>query len=245
MPGAPLTAAPAIGWFGKLPCAGDFVHRRLPYPVMEAVDNWLQQGLGQLRTTHAADWRACYEAAPMWNCAIPATITRGGQTLIGLLAPSRDRVGREFPLCAGVALPAGISATPLLATSHDWLMALGRIVALAQTRPTTIDAFDAAVQSITMPLLAPADPAGGGGDDILAIINDSSADVPTVPMPLAHALPWPDLPHKFDPDGTTSYWWTNTGTGAPLRGFATDAGLAPSLMLTLMRPLVGAPRGRR
>ena len=74
--------------------------------------------------------------------------------------------------------------------------------------------------------------------------NDSGLDVPTVPMPLAHALPWPELPLQFDPAGTTSYWWTNTGNGGPLRGFTSDAGLSPSLLLTLMRQPggTGAPR---
>ncbi len=245
MSGPALTTQATLGWFGKLPCAGDFVHRRLPYPLIEALDGWLQQGLAQLKTTHAADWREYYETAPTWNCAIPAAITEGGQTLVGLLAPSRDRVGREFPLCAGVALPPDVSPAPLLSAAHDWLIALGRIVANAQRRPTSVDAFDAAVQSIPMPALAPPGVTGTPGADILAVLNDASTDVPTVPMPLAYALPWPDLPQLFDPQGTTSYWWTNTGTGTPLRGFATDVGLAPSLMLTLMRPRFGPPRGVR
>lgn len=235
---APVTPTP--GWFGKLPCVGDFAHRRLPYPLMEGLDAWLQAGMSQLRGSYPADWRAIYDAAPTWNCAIPAAVTQGGQTLVGLLSPSRDRVGREFPLCAGVALPAGVSPAPLLAAAHEWLTALGRIVAQAQQRPTSVDAFDAAVQSLVMPPLTAPGGGDGGGHDILAILNDASTDVPTVPMPLAHAIPWPDLPRQFDPGGATTYWWTNTGTGAPLRGFATDAGLAPSILVTLLRPQFGA-----
>jgi len=85
---------------------------------------------------------------------------------------------------------------------------------------------------------------GEGIGDILSMLNmdDASADVPTIPMPLAHSLPWPDLPRIFDQRGFTSYWWTNTGAGGPLRGFTTDVGLAPSLMLTLMRPQFGGAR---
>lgn len=242
MPVAPVTLTP--GWFGKLPCVGDFAHRRLPYPLIERLDAWLQQGMSQLRGSYPADWRAIYDAAPTWNCAIPAAVTQGGQTLVGLIAPSRDRVGREFPLCAGVALPEGTSPAPLLAAAHEWLTTLGRIVVQAQRRPTSVDAFDAALQALAMPALT----AGGGDDgghDILAVLNDSSTDVPTIPMPLAHALPWPDLPRLFDQDATTTYWWTNTGTGAPLRGFSTEAGLAPSILVTLMRPQFGVPRSPR
>ncbi|MEO8751277.1 MAG: type VI secretion system-associated protein TagF [Casimicrobiaceae bacterium] len=233
-----------IGWFGKLPFAGDFVHRRLPYPLLESLDAWLQLGMGQLRAAYPQNWREIYRSSPMWNCAIPASITESGLTLVGLLVPSRDRVGREFPLCAGVALPPDASPAPLVAAAHDWLMALGRTVASAIATPMTVDGFDAAVQSIHMPKVGPPIAPAGGAGDILSILEDEfSADVPTVPLLLAHALPWPELPRQFNSAGNTSYWWTNTSNGAPLRGFTSDAGLAPSLMLTLMRPQP-VPRGR-
>ena len=245
MSGPTLSDGSRIGWFGKLPCVGDFAHRRLPYPLIEALDGWLQHGIAHMRATDPQNWRDAYQNSPTWNCAIPAAITRSGMTLVGLLAPSRDRVGREFPLCAGVALPPEASTALLLAESHDWLMALGRIVTAALARPTTVDAFDAAVQSIQMPAPALHADTPGGGSDILSILEPgSSADVPTVPLLLAHALPWPELPRQFDPIGTTSYWWTNTSGGTPLRGFTTDAALDPSLMSTLMRPQLGMSRGR-
>jgi len=230
-----------IGWFGKLPCAGDFIYRRLPRSLLSGLDNWLQQGLSQLRGTYPADWRGIYDTAPTWNCAIPASVTQVDQTLIGLITPSRDRVGREFPLCAGVAVPAG-GAAPLLASAHDWLQQLGKVVAQAKTRPSTVDSFDAAVTAIGLPQGGQG-PGNEGIGDILSMLNvDDAEDVPTIPMPLAHSLPWPDLPRIFDERGYTSYWWTNTGAGGPLRGFTTDVGLAPSLMLTLMRPQFGATR---
>jgi type VI secretion system protein ImpM len=238
-----MSATPfEIGWFGKLPCAGDFIYRRLPRSLLSGLDNWLQQGLSQLRGTYPADWRGIYDTAPTWNCAIPAGVTRVDQTLIGLITPSRDRVGREFPLCAGVAVPAG-AARPLLASAHDWLQQLGRIVAQAKARPSTVDAFDAAVTAIGLPSQGAPGAGGDGAGDILSMLEvGDSEDVPTIPMPLAHSLPWPDLPKIFDDEGVTSYWWTNTGAGGPLRGFTTDLGLAPSLMLTLMRPQFGAGR---
>ena len=237
-----MTTSLEIGWFGKLPCAGDFIYRRLPRTLLSGLDNWLQQGLSQLRGTYPAEWRGIYETAPTWNCAIPAAVTQVDLTLIGLIMPSRDRVGREFPLCAGVAVPGGGSRA-LLASAHDWLQQLGRLVVQAKARPSTVEAFDAAVCGIALPPPAAQAPGDGIGD-ILSMLNvdDASEDVPTIPMPLAHSLPWPDLPRIFDESGSTSYWWTNTGAGGPLRGFTTDVGLAPSLMLTLMRPQFGAAR---
>ena len=243
MPVAAMTETPAIGWYGKLPCAGDFVHRRLAHRLVSAIDEWLRDGLARLRTSDP-QWRNAYESAPIWNCAIPASVTQSGFTLVGLISPSHDRVGRDFPLCAGVALPPHASPAALLDGAHEWLAALGRAVAAARARPTTIEAFDEAVLAIALPIGTPNGLSGGGGDDILSILDDSGLDVPTVPMPLAHALPWPELPLQFDPDGATSYWWTNTGNGGPLRGFTTEAGLSPSLLLTLMRHPSGASLAR-
>ena len=243
MPVAAMAETPAIGWYGKLPCAGDFVHRRLAHRLVSAIDEWLRDGLAMLRTSDP-QWRNAYESAPIWNCAIPASVTQSGFTLVGLISPSHDRVGRDFPLCAGVALPPHASPAALLDGAHEWLAALGRAVAAARARPTTIEAFDEAVLAIALPIGTPNGLSGGGGDDILSILDDSGLDVPTVPMPLAHALPWPELPLQFDPDGATSYWWTNTGNGGPLRGFTTDAGLSPSLLLTLMRHPSGASLAR-
>ena len=106
-----------------------------------------------------------------------------------------------------------------------------------------VEAFDQAVTSIRLPGPGKASQGDDIGD-ILSMLNvdDASEDVPTIPMPLAHSLPWPDLPRIFDEGACTSYWWTNTGAGGPLRGFTTDVGLAPSLMLTLMRPQFGGAR---
>ena len=117
------------------------------------------------------------------------------------------------------------------------------MVAQAKARPSTVEAFDAAVAAIGLPSSGTSAQSEAIGD-ILSMLNvdDASEDVSTIPMPLAHSLPWPDLPRIFDERGVTSYWWTNTGAGGPLRGFTTDVGLAPSFMLTLMRPQFGGAK---
>jgi type VI secretion system protein ImpM len=176
-----------------------------------------------------------FASAPAWNCAIPACVS-GGSTLIGLLAPSHDQVGREFPLCAGVALPPEADSGPLLADAHGWMWTLGKLVTEARERGLPLDVFDAAVQAIPLPLSV-SDPATVGGEgDIFSVLGLGPADVPTIPMPLAQAVPWPGLPALFDPQTPTSFWWTNPGAGGPLRGFSTEGPLAPSLLVTLMRP---------
>jgi hypothetical protein len=134
-------------------------------------------------------------------------------------------------------VPHGTSPAPVLAAAREWLTELGRVVAEAQARPGSIESFDAAVQAIALPTAGNGGSPYGGGADILEILGSGPDDVSTVPMALARSLPWPDLASQFDPDGATSYWWTNAGLGGPLRGFTSEAGLAPALLVTLLRPL--------
>jgi type VI secretion system protein ImpM len=231
-----MTAELEIGWFGKLPSAGDFVFRRIPRSLLDALDSWLSRGLADYRVAMPNDWRTHFAAAAPWNCAIPACVG-GGTTLIGLIVPSRDRVGREFPLCAGVALPPDAATNRLLADVPGWLSRLGQVVVEARDRGLPLDEFDANIRAIALPPPAKRGAPVTGGNDILDILGLGPIDAPTVPMPLAHAVPWPELPMIFDAEKPTSFWWTNPGPGVALSGFTTDLGLDPSLLIRLMGPV--------
>lgn len=235
MSGPALNETLTIGWYGKLPSAGDFVSRRLPRRLLDVLDDWLRRGVTELRAAMPDHWRDVYAAAPAWNCAVPGSLI-SGTTFIGVIAPSRDRVGREFPICAGIAVTDDRAVRALLADSHGWLWSLGQCVVDARDRHLPLELFDACVQDIALPSVEPEHAGNDGAADILSVLG-SGADVTTLPMPLAQALPWPELPIMFDADAGTSFWWTNAGAGAPLRGFTTDGGLSGSLMVTLMRPL--------
>lgn len=233
-----MTAELEIGWYGKLPCSGDFVFRRIPRTLLDELDSWMSRGLAEYRLAMPNDWREHFAAAPLWNYAIPAC-AGGGNTLIGLLVPSRDRVGREFPLCAGLALRQDAATQQLLADVPGWLWRLGDVVVEARDHVLPLDEFDARVRSIPLPSPSKR-AAANGGNDILDILGVGPIDAPTVPMPLAHAVPWPELPTIFDADKPTSFWWTTPGAGGSPGGFTTDLGLAPSLLIRLMGP--EAPR---
>jgi type VI secretion system protein ImpM len=228
-----------IGWFGKLPGSGDFVARRIPRALHDALDRWLSRGLDQLRVERPDGWRRQFAAALLWNCAIPACVG-GGTTMIGVIAPSRDRVGREFPLCAGVALPRDAVVGSLLADAEGWLKSLGDVVVEGRDQAMPLEAFDAKVQAIRIP--SPSTRAdASGGSDILDVLGMGALDDPTVPMPFAHVVPWPELPMIFDADKPTSFWWTAPRDGVPATGFTTDSGLSPSLLVRLMSPLPSRP----
>ena len=242
MSGAPVSAELEIGWFGKLPSAGDFVFRRIPRTLLDELDTWLSRGLAQYKIGVPGDWRKHFAAAPVWNCAIPGCVV-GGNSLIGLLVPSRDRVGREFPLCAGIVLPPDAATNRLLTDIPDWLWTLGQMVVEARDRVLPLDEFDGIIRSISLPPASKRGVPVTGGNDILDILGLGPIDAPTVPMPLAHVVPWPELPDIFDAEKPTSFWWTNPGAGRALNGFTTDAGLAPTLLTRLMGPQASGGSG--
>lgn len=83
--------------FGKLPAHGDFVARGLGDSEAGALDDWLSASLSDAATME--DFDSLYTQAPAWRFI--ATISR--MAMCGVIAPSLDSVGRQFPILAGVA----------------------------------------------------------------------------------------------------------------------------------------------
>ncbi|MEM9428297.1 MAG: type VI secretion system-associated protein TagF [Pseudomonadota bacterium] len=95
-----------FGAFGKVPALGDFFNFGLNRGFIDAWDSWLQQGLLAARAELGPDWNECYNSAPLWRFTLPPKVA-GSDSVLGVLTPSVDRVGRQFPLTLVGALPAG------------------------------------------------------------------------------------------------------------------------------------------
>lgn len=112
-----------IGAFGKVPAAGDFVSLGAGSAVTQAFQGWLQQ-----ENDHLASKRRPVPTTPIRFVYRDPT----GGAIVGALGPSRDKVGRAFPLS--------------IFTHVDVHTAMPRFSAL----PTAFDAFlDSACQTIT------------------------------------------------------------------------------------------------
>ncbi|WP_224363343.1 type VI secretion system-associated protein TagF [Hyalangium versicolor] len=91
--------ANAVALLGKAPCQGDFIRWNAADPVSAQFHKWLEEG---------------HEAVRRANLTLPAepicfvyTAAGGRQALVGMMAPSSDKVGRQFPLCVYVPLELG------------------------------------------------------------------------------------------------------------------------------------------
>ena len=85
------------GWFGKLRALGDFASRRLPPEFIEPWDEWLSEQLLAARQALGESWDEVYANAPAWRFALTAGVLGNGPWF-GVLMPSFDRVGRQYPL---------------------------------------------------------------------------------------------------------------------------------------------------
>lgn len=90
----------APGFYGKLPCVGDFVRRRLPDAFVDPWDRAMQRWLiaAAQREDIAASRRDAHDAAPEhWRFVLAAGVC-GANAWAGSVVASGDRVGRAFPL---------------------------------------------------------------------------------------------------------------------------------------------------
>jgi len=109
------------GFYGKLPAAGDFVARRLPLDFVQAWDRWLAKHIAPLI------------GPENWSAGQPLRFISGPNAFgpaVGIVAASRDRVGRRFPLSL-VALPHTVSIG-LAGQADAWFLALEDAAAAAQ-----------------------------------------------------------------------------------------------------------------
>jgi type VI secretion system ImpM family protein len=92
-----LTAR-SVAWYGKLPSQGDFVGRGMPRGWARTWDDWLQRGLSKAALQVGVEMlRDRLRGMPPWQCIVlPAA--PGEPAWCGAVVPSRDRVGRVFPL---------------------------------------------------------------------------------------------------------------------------------------------------
>ena len=92
-----MNKASSIGFYGKLPCKGDFLQRRVPREFVEVWDAWVQSSLNESKRRLEDRWLEVYLTSPVWRFVLAAGLC-GKDSYAGVLVPSVDRVGRYFPL---------------------------------------------------------------------------------------------------------------------------------------------------
>ncbi len=125
--------ADPIGFFGKLPTHGDFISSALGSRLKSELDRWVQNGLIALEARLGSDWRRLFHATKAWRFVVGKGIW-APSTIAGVLLPSRDRVGRSFPLIIAVQLQHFSGELRDLCEDDGWFQAAE---ALAETSHKT------------------------------------------------------------------------------------------------------------
>lgn len=98
MPGDPVAAlAPWTGFHGKLPARGDFVRAGLPREFLAPWDAWISAMMAEAQGRLGEAWDAAWDGAPPCRFLLAAELC-GPHRVVGVWLPSRDRVGRAYPL---------------------------------------------------------------------------------------------------------------------------------------------------
>ncbi|WP_375176001.1 type VI secretion system-associated protein TagF [Pseudooceanicola sp.] len=143
----------AVGAFGKMPGMGDFLRLNLSAGFVQSWDTWLQEGMLAARDRLGAQWEACYLSAPIWRFSLPP-LAPGKPSFSGILMPSVDRVGRQYPLT--LAMPCDAGSVPLRHFSNETFFGRLEAIALAALEEDlTRDALAARLEGLTPSTLTP------------------------------------------------------------------------------------------
>ena len=203
-------AAPVIGWYGKTPLTGDFVSRRLSRAIIDKLDTWLQSGMTAIRHEAPDAWQEYYESAPIWDAVLPSGIVTSNVCL-AIVAASFDRVGRRFPFCLIVALPAHRATLARFSSLPDYCAGLSSLVDESIRKTIRADELDRKLDTLTSQYACNDLSEVAELSDITAVLGNAAAgdELTTVPLNADSLFPWPDLVRTFDPAGSTSYWWSS------------------------------------
>ena len=236
-----------LAWGGKLPSNGDFLWSTPRSDLRVRLEEWLQVGMYQGRSLHGDAWNHCLDRGAVWNFLIPARYIVKGSIVVGCIAPSRDRVGRRYPLVAVYAFPEKVlmQATAVLLELPLLMSQLGAQMHAGLQRVWPRDAMDSAIRSVfsawrselsleTLRALQP-----GQASDILDVLGTGWAaeggdsELHTRTMSRSSSYPWPDVASIVQRPDCPSLWWTNGAAGAPLKAFSYESGLDGPLMTWL------------
>lgn len=163
-----------FGGFGKIPALGDFLRFDMPQSFVGVWDPWLQGVLTQARAALGPRWNGCYTTAPIWRFTLAGGLA-GPMGAQGIVMPSVDRVGRQFPLTLARMLPAGRDAVRAHFAADPAFDALEHIALDALDDAMTADRLTAQVRAVP-PTACPAAPSCTDGQGTLALAVTGNAD---------------------------------------------------------------------
>lgn len=156
---------PVAGWYGKIPCLGDFISRRLPTGFINIWDSWLQHSMAASRAQLGERWLDLYLTGPIWRFALmPGVCGIESGIWAGVLMPSVDKVGRYFPLTIALRIEARPGTMLSVFSAQAWYSALERVALATLNINALPDDLDRNLAENPFPSFPSLEP-GGQRDD--------------------------------------------------------------------------------
>ncbi len=206
----PLTE---VGFYGKLPCRGDFLQRRAPQDFVDVWDAWLQECLHETRQRLQDAWLDTYLTGPVWRFVLSSGVCGDG-AYAGILVPSVDRVGRYFPLTVIAQLQKEDCPLAVACANNSWFEAAQWLVIDAlEAAALDFDTFDEQIALLRDRLDLPG---VSEASDVLGLLQGAAfpADSPRWQLPLAsaeslqnavNAFAYREVSRALQP---LALWWT-------------------------------------
>jgi type VI secretion system protein ImpM len=227
-----MSATSETGFYGKLPCRGDFMQRRAPQGFVDAWDAWLQDCLHVSRQQLGERWLDLYLTSPVWRFLLAEGVC-GESAYAGVMLPSVDRVGRYFPLTIVAALePGSCMLEAACGVGRAWFDAAEELALRAlDASDLDLQAFDAEVDALPglgaleafresnqlMELMAQSGFARRGAPSHISMLAET-------PQRAVNAFASIELQKAFRP---CALWWT-LGSEAVQPGWLVTSGLPTS-----------------
>lgn len=145
----------SFGAYGKIPALGDFFRLNVPGEFVTQWDGWLQRSLHAARSRLGDGWTELYMRAPIWRFTLAPGVV--AQTAMqGVMMPSVDRVGRQFPLTLATGLPGAGQVGGTHLASHACLEALEDVALSALDAANGLPELEARLAEVPAPVIPPA-----------------------------------------------------------------------------------------
>ena len=136
-----------VGFYGKLPAAGDFISRNLPQEFINPWDNWLQDCLVESREHLGKNWLNTYLSSPIWRFLLGSGLC-GSKSVVGIIMPSVDKVGRYYPLTIAAIIEHSPQVPFLFSSRNDWFEQLEDVALMGLENTLDVERFDQFIRTI-------------------------------------------------------------------------------------------------
>ena len=139
-----------IGFFGKIQSHGDFISEGMDRDLIGALDGWVQAGMHACADVFASRWNSVFSASPPLRFITERGIW-GRNAYAGVLLPSRDRVGRKYPLVVLAQLTEFNQHPRTLYLDDTWFMAAEAVAETSMRSDFDMQRFTTSVKRLRMP----------------------------------------------------------------------------------------------